>query len=156
MGAQQGPRTGPTYNQRSVKVLIIGCGRVGSQVAADFDKAGHQVTIVDRSSSAFSKAAWRGVLANDFKGNQMVGDGTDVDFLRKAGIEDADGFVAVTEGDNRNIMAAQIARHVFKVPRVIARMVDPEREAVYRKLGIHTLCPTIDGAKAIATRLTEK
>jgi trk system potassium uptake protein TrkA len=139
-----------------VKVLIIGCGRVGSKVAADFDKEGHEVTIVDKNSSAFAQAAWRGVLAHDFKGNQMVGDGTDVDFLRKAGIEDADGFVAVTQGDNRNIMAAQIAKHVFKVPRVIARMVDPEREAVYRKLGIHTLCPTLDSARAIQTRLLEK
>ena len=134
----------------------MGCGRVGSQVAADLEKAGHQVTIIDRNPNAFARAAWRGVLTADFKGDQMVGDGVEADFLRKAGIEDADGFVAVTEGDNRNIMAAQIAKHIFKVPKVIARMVDPEREAVYRKLGIDTLCPTLDGAQSIESHLLEK
>ena len=139
-----------------MKVLIVGCGRVGSQLAADLEKEGHEITIIDRNPSAFSKAAWRGVLTYDFKGNQMVGDGTDVDFLRKAGVEGADGLVAVTEGDNRNIMAAQIAKHVYKVPRVVARITDPEREAVYRKLGVDTLCPTLDQAKVIHTRLLEK
>lgn len=114
------------------------------------------MTIIDRNPNAFARAAWRGVLTSDFKGEQMVGDGVEADFLRKAGIEDADGFVAVTEGDNRNIMAAQIAKHIFNVPKVIARMVDPEREAVYRKLGIDTLCPTLDGAKSIEAHLLEQ
>src|SRR5229473_13618 len=86
----------PPYNQRALKVLIVGCGRVGSQVAADMDKSGHDVVIIDRDPNQFSRASVRGVLTND-------------DVLRRAGVEDADGFVAVTEGDNRNIMAAQIA-----------------------------------------------
>jgi trk system potassium uptake protein TrkA len=71
-------------------------------------------------------------------------------------VEDADGFVAVTEGDNRNIMASQIAKHVFKVPRVVARIYDPEQAEAHEKLGLHTICPTIDGAKRIEKTLLEK
>ena len=147
---------GPPYNQPALKVVILGCGRVGSQIAADMDKNGHDVTIVDLDPNQFSRAAQRGVLTNEFKGNQVVGNGTDAEVLRRAGIEDADGFVAVTEGDNRNIMASQIAKHVFKVPRVVARIYDPERAEAYEKLGLHTICPTIDGARSIEKTLTEK
>ncbi len=164
-----GKRTGPNpnkchpgappwrpYNQRALKILIVGCGRVGSQVAADMDRTGHEVVIIDRDPNQFSRAASRGVLTNDFKGNQVVGNGTDADVLRRAGVEDADGFVAVTEGDNRNIMAAQIAKHVFKVPRVVCRIYDPERADAYEKLGLHTICPTLEGAKHIEKTLMER
>ena len=120
------------------------------------DKTGHDVTIIDRDPNQFSRAAQRGLLNNDFKGNQVVGNGTDAEVLRRAGIEDADGFVAVTEGDNRNIMASQIAKHVFKVPRVVARIYDPERAEAYEKLGLHTICPTIDGANKIEKTLLNK
>ena len=146
----------PPYNQPALKLLIVGCGRVGSQLAAEMDKAGHEVIIIDRDPNQFSRAASRGVLTNDFRGNQVVGNGTDADVLRRAGIEDADGFVAVTEGDNRNIMASQVAKHIFKVPRVVARIYDPERAEAYEKLGLHTICPTIEGAKAIEKTLLEK
>jgi trk system potassium uptake protein TrkA len=139
-----------------LKILIVGCGRVGSQIAADMDKSGHEVTIIDRDPAQFSRASQRGVLTNDFKGNQIVGNGTDADVLRRAGVEEADGFVAVTEGDNRNIMASQIAKHIFKVPRVVARIYDPERAEAYEKLGLHTICPTIDGARGIEKTLLEK
>jgi trk system potassium uptake protein TrkA len=139
-----------------LKLLIVGCGRLGSQIAADMDKAGHDVTIIDRDPDKFTRASQRGVLTNEFKGNQIVGEGTEADVLRRAGVEDADGFVAVTEGDNRNIMASQIAKHVFKVPRVVARIYDPERAEAYEKLGLHTLCPTIEGAKRIEKTLLEK
>src|SRR4030088_1325659 len=118
-------------------------------------KAGHEVTIIDRDPNQFSRASQRGVLTNDFKGNQVVGNGTDAEGLRRAGVDDADGFVAVTEGDNRNIMAAQIAKHVFKVPRVVARIYDPERADAYEKLGLHTICPTLEGAKHIEKMLLE-
>ena len=138
-----------------MKLLIVGCGRVGSQIAADMDRSGHQVVIIDRDPNQFSRAASRGVLTTDFKGDQVVGNGTDADVLRRAGIEDADGFVAVTEGDNRNIMAAQVAMHVFKVPRVVARIYDPERAEAYEKLGLHTICPTIEGAKHIEKTLLD-
>ncbi|HYM65764.1 MAG TPA: TrkA family potassium uptake protein [Patescibacteria group bacterium] len=135
--------------------MIVGCGRVGSQVAADMDRAGHEVVIVDRDPGQFSRASLRGILTRDFKGEQLVGNGTDADVLRRAGIEHADGFVAVTEGDNRNIMAAQIAKHVFKVPHVVARIYDPERADAYSKLGLHTICPTIEGANLIQRMLKE-
>ena|SRR5487761_98988 len=146
----------PPYNQPALKLLIVGCGRVGSQLAAEMDKAGHEVVIIDKDPNQFSRAASRGVLTNEFRGNQVVGNGTDADVLRRAGIEDADGFVAVTEGDNRNIMASQVAKHIFKVPRVVARIYDPERAEAYEKLGLHTICPTIEGAKAIEKTLLEK
>jgi len=142
--------------QRGLKLIIVGCGRVGSQIAADMDRNGHEVVIVDRDPNQFSRAASRGVLTRDFKGDQVVGNGTDADILRRAGVEHADGFVAVTEGDNRNIMAAQIAKHVFKVPHVVARIYDPERAETYAKLGLHTICPTIDGARHIEKVLMEK
>jgi trk system potassium uptake protein len=145
----------PPYNQPALKLLIVGCGRVGSQIAADMDRFGHQVVIIDKDPNQFSRAATRGVLTTDFKGDQVVGNGTDADVLRRAGIEDADGFVAVTEGDNRNIMAAQVAKHVFKVPRVVARIYDPERAEAYELLGLHTICPTIEGAKHIEKTLLE-
>src|SRR5437899_8284102 len=146
----------PTYNQPDLRLLIVGCGRVGSQIASNMDRAGHYVVIVDRYPNAFSRAANRGVLGRDFKGDQVVGNGTDVDVLRRAGIERADGFVAVTEGDNRNIMASQIAKDVYKVPHVVARIYDPERAEAYEKLGLHTICPTIEGARHIERVLLER
>jgi len=127
----------------------VGCGRVGSQIATDMDHAGHEVVIVDRDPNAFSRASNRGVLNRDFKGDQVVGNGTDVDVLRRAGAEHADGFVAVTEGDNRNIMAAQIAQNVFNVDKVVARIYDPIRTEVYRKLGLRVFCPTTEGAAIV-------
>ena len=86
----------------------------------------------------------------------MVGNGIDHDVLVKAGIERADAFAAVTQGDNRNIMASQIAKHIFKVPHVVTRIYDPERAETYEKLGVHTICPTIEGAKHIERVLMER
>src|SRR6184192_3508015 len=126
----------PAYNQPDLKLMIVGCGRVGSQIAANMDRAGHEVVIVDRDPNAFSRAASRGVLTRDFKGEQVVGNGTD--------------------GDNRNIMASQIAKHIFKVPHVVTRIYDPERAETYEKLGVHTICPTIEGAKHIEHVLLER
>src|SRR5206468_12623722 len=87
---------GGPYNHPALRLRIVGCGRVGSQIAADMDRAGHDVVIVDRDPDAFSRASTRGVLTREFKGDQVVGNGTDVDVLRRAGIERAGGFVAVT------------------------------------------------------------
>ncbi len=114
------------------------------------------MVIIDRDPNQFSRAATRGVLTNEFKGNQVVGNGTDADVLRRAGVEDADGFVAVTEGDNRNIMASQIAKHIFKVPHVVCRIYDPEGSDAYEKLGLRTICPTLEGAKHIEKSLLER
>jgi trk system potassium uptake protein len=138
-----------------VNVVIVGCGRVGSRVALELTQQGHEVTIIDRDPASFSKAQARGVLPNDFPGNVVVGDGTDSELLRRAGIEKADWFVAVTEGDNRNIMAAQIAKVIYQVPTVVCRIYDPARERIYRKLGVQTYCPTIEGARRIESLLSE-
>jgi trk system potassium uptake protein TrkA len=146
-------RPGGPPRMAVVKVLIVGCGRVGSRLASELDREGHDVTVVDREPGSFSRAASRGALGTDFSGNFVVGDGTDAELLRKAGVEDTDSFVAVTEGDNRNIMAAQIAKQVFKVPRVVCRIYDPIREEAYRKLGLDVFCPTIEGARRVKQML---
>ena len=132
-----------------MNVLIVGCGRVGSRLAQELDRDGHDVTIVDSNPGAFARFASRGVFGDTFRGNFVVGDGTEADLLRRAGIEDADCFVAVTQGDNRNIMAAQIAQNVFNVPKVVCRIYDPIRDQVYRKLGLSVFCPTTEGAATV-------
>lgn len=132
-----------------MKIVIIGCGRVGSRIANQLDGEGHTVTIIDRDPGAFKRFEMRGVFTDRFRGNFVVGDGTESDLLRKAGVEESDCLVAVTDGDNRNIMAAQIAQHVFKVPKVVCRIYDPIRHDVYRKLGLDVFCPTIEGAASI-------
>ena len=139
-----------------MRVLIVGCGRVGSRLASDLSDQGHDVTVIDRDQSKLNLAAARGALdPATFKGNVVVGDGCDAEVLRRSGVEDADAFVAVTEGDNRNIMAAQIAQHVFKVPRVVCRIYDPVREDAYRKLGLNTDGPTVIGAELVTRMLVE-
>jgi trk system potassium uptake protein TrkA len=119
-----------------VNVVIVGCGRVGARIAATLDQAGHRVSVVDMSSSAFRR------LPQDFSGKAIVGTGIDEDVLKSADIEEADAFFAVTNGDNTNIMTAQIAQTVFGIPQVVARIYDPVREDTYRRMGIHTVCPT--------------
>ncbi|MBI3968405.1 MAG: TrkA family potassium uptake protein [Chloroflexi bacterium] len=123
-----------------MKIVILGCGRVGSNLARRLDREGHQVTILDVNSEQFRR------LGSEFRGNALVGNGIDEDVLRRAGLHDADAFAAVTNGDNTNIMTAQIAQLIFKVPKVVARIYDPLREESYRGLGIDTFCPTTTGA----------
>jgi trk system potassium uptake protein TrkA len=119
-----------------MKVVVMGCGRVGARIASILDHNGHDVTVIDTDSRAFRR------LAPDFGGDTIIGTGIDEDVLRSAGIERATAFVAVTNGDNRNIMASQVARLVFEVPEVICRIYDPVREDTYRRLGLSTVCPT--------------
>lgn len=119
-----------------MRLVILGCGRVGSTLAATMSAGGHEVTIIDRNSEAFDR------LGPDFAGRTVIGVGIDEDTLRQAGIEQADAFVAVTNGDNTNIMAVQIVREMFHVPRVLCRIYDPIRAEVYRELGIDTICVT--------------
>ncbi len=119
-----------------MKVVVMGCGRVGARIASILDHNGHDVAVVDTDARAFRR------LPNDFRGNTVIGTGIDEDVLRSAGIEGASAFVAVTNGDNRNIMAAQVARLMFQVPEVICRIYDPVREDTYRRLGLTTVCPT--------------
>ncbi len=123
-------------------VIIMGCGRVGARLANLLVEAGHEVTVLDVNSQAF----WR--LGHEYRGDTMVGNGIDVDILRRAGIERADAFVACTQGDNRNIMASQIARHIFRVPKVVTRVYDPIRQDTFAELGLETISPTVLGADA--------
>ena len=131
-----------------MKVVIMGCGRVGAHLATLLDKDGHQVTLLDVKPSSFDR------LARSFKGNALLGDGTDEDSLKRAGIVEADAFVAVTQGDNRNVMAAQIAKRIFNVPKVVCRIYDPGREELYRALGLDTFCPTTTVALELKHKLT--
>ncbi|MDQ2799167.1 MAG: TrkA family potassium uptake protein, partial [Armatimonadota bacterium] len=118
------------------KIVILGCGRVGSTLAKQMSTEGHDVTVLDLTSDSFRR------LGPKFRGQRIVGTGLDQDLLRRAGLDQASVFVAVTQGDNTNIMAAQIAREVFQVGKVVARIYDPIRAQAYRELGITTLCTT--------------
>lgn len=119
-----------------MKVVVVGCGRVGARIASILDHNGHSVAVVDVEARAFKR------LPADFSGRTIIGTGIDEDVLRSAGIERASVFVAVTNGDNRNIMASQVAKHIFNVPEVVCRIYDPVREDTYRRLGLTTVCPT--------------
>lgn len=126
-----------------MRVIILGCGRVGSTLALALTQQGHDVTVIDRDPSAFAKAVQR--LGPEFTRETIRGVGIDVDVLQQAGIEKADAFISVTSGDNTNIVAAQIAKLRYGVPRVYARVYDPIRAAVYRESGIDTICTTLVG-----------
>jgi len=130
-----------------MRYLIVGCGRVGSALAKLLDADGHEVIVVDENASAFKR------LAQNFNGHLVVGTGIDYDVLKRAGADTADGFIAVTNGDNRNIMAALIAQRMFKIKRIVARIYDPQRGQMYRELGVQTVCPTTVGAKTIRDTL---
>lgn len=131
-----------------MKVIIMGCGRVGSELAATLDREGHDVTVVDMNDYQFAR-----FLPETFGGRKITGNGIDQDTQRRAGIEEADAFVAATQGDNRNVMAAQIAKHIFGVERVVCRIYDPIREQMYSRLGLRTICPTIVGARLLKEAL---
>lgn len=126
----------------------MGCGRVGARLARLMANAGHEVTVLDVNSGAFQR------LGPDFPGTTLLGNGIDIDVLRRAGIERADAFLAATQGDNRNIMASQIAQHIFKVPRVVTRIYDPIRSDTFSELGLHAISPTVLGANAFFQALT--
>jgi trk/ktr system potassium uptake protein len=132
-----------------VKVVVMGCGRVGAETASQLDRAGHEVTVVDIDSRSFRR------LPENFGGDTVIGTGIDEDVLRRTGIQDADAFVAVTNGDNRNIMASQVARLVFNVPQVICRIYDPVRAETYGRLGLTTVCPTITISSIVVDHILE-
>ncbi len=120
-----------------MRVVIMGCGRVGAMLATKLDQAGHDVTVLDLNAGQFRR------LPRDFGGESVVGNAIDQDTLRRAGIESADVFVAVTQGDNRNLMATQVAKYIFNVPKVVCRIYDPIREELYRNMGLETVSPTL-------------
>ena len=119
-----------------MKIVIVGCGRTGAFLAGILNESDHEVTIIDLERAAFAH------LPADFKGTTLLGNGTDMEILRTAGIDKADAVFALTQGDNRNLMAAQIARQIFGVKRVIAKVNDPIRAALYREHDISTVSRT--------------
>lgn len=119
-----------------MKIVIVGCGRVGASAAEVWDAAGHEVIILDVEVRAFER------LPSAFGGTAIRGDGTDEDVLRRAGAEGADVLLSLTEGDNRNIMSAQLAQEALRIGRVVAKVNDPLRAEAYADLGVSTLCRT--------------
>jgi trk system potassium uptake protein TrkA len=130
-----------------MKVLIVGCGRVGSGLAIDLAGAGHEIRVLDRDISSFR------LLPSDLAATTSIGSGLDRDDLIAAGIESADGFAAVTAGDNTNIVSARIAREHFGVEQVVARIFDPRRATIYERLGIPTVASVAWATSRIAHRL---
>jgi trk system potassium uptake protein TrkA len=127
---------------RSNRCVILGCGRQGARLAQLLEAEQYHVCIIDRLPAAFSRL-------HDFQGERLLGNGTDEDVLKRAGVEDAYAFAAVTNGDNTNLMAAQIARVIFEVPRVVCRVYDPARAGIYHDLGLETVSATTVGARMI-------
>lgn len=123
-----------------MNVVIMGCGRVGAAVATRLSDEGHSVSVIDPESFAFSR------LPESFQGRCVVGSGNDVRILEDVGINDADAFIAVASGDNRNILASQRAKHIFGVETVVTRVKDPERSELFAQLGLQTFSPTTIGA----------
>ena len=119
-----------------MKAIIIGCGRVGSNVALALDRAGWDVTAVDEREEALSR------LGDDWGGGFVVGHGMDVQLLREAGIEEADAVVVATNGDNTNIVVGQVAQKMFGIDCVVVRVLDPKRAEFYASHGLRTVCPT--------------
>jgi trk system potassium uptake protein TrkA len=132
-----------------MRVVIIGCGRVGAKMAQVLDATSHEVTVVDLFTRSFDR------LPATFQGNAIRGDGTDEDTLRRVGAEGADVFLALTEGDNRNAMAAQLALESLGIHRAYAKINDPVRAQAYAELGIGTVCRTTLIADALLTALGE-
>lgn len=131
-----------------MRIIVMGCGRVGEMVSQLMAKEGHDVVVIDKSAQALEH------LGPNFKGRKVVGIGFDRDVLMEAGIEQADAFAATSASDNVNIIAARIARNVYQVPRVVARLFDPRRAEVYQHLGLQTISATDLGAERIREILT--
>lgn len=119
-----------------MNILVVGCGKVGSRLAALLDSEGHDISVVDRSEQAFE------LLGSQFNGFKTCGIPIDQDVLKRAGIESCDAVAAVSSDDNINIMVSQLAHEIFHVPNVLARIYDPRRENVFSHFGLHTVCPT--------------
>lgn len=133
-----------------MRVVIVGCGRTGAALARIMAAEGHIVTLVEWNSDSLER------LGGKFHGAVVAGNGLDEDVLKKAGIEQADLFAALTEGDNRNLMAAQIAKERFHVPKVVAKVNDPIRAEAYRERGIFTICYSLIGSAMIRDHAYER
>jgi len=127
-----------------VKIIVVGCGRWGAGLAATLEQRGHSLTVVDRDSGAFDR------LGPSFRGQTVVGVGTDREALLQAGVDRADGLAAVTASDETNVTAARVANRFFRVPRVVARLYDPAKAEIYRRLGLPTVAPAPWGIHRMA------
>jgi trk system potassium uptake protein TrkA len=130
-------------------VIIIGCSRVGSELAKLLSHEGHDVVVIDKNQASLDR------LGNSFNGVSLVGNGFDINLLKQAGIEKADAFCVVTNGDNTNLISAQVAKKIFKVPKVIARVYDPQRAHIYRALGLDILSGTVLFASMLRDKIVE-
>jgi len=134
--------------RNSLYIVIVGCGRLGSILADRLSREGHSLVVIDLDGSTFDS------LSADFSGFRVEGDATQMAVLKEAKLKKADVFIATTRDDSVNLMAAQVARKIFNVPQVLARVFDPRREQVYTKLGIETICPTSVGAEMFLRAVT--
>jgi len=130
-------------------VIIVGCGRVGSELAKLLSAEGHDVVVIDKNPTAFDR------LGGTFNGLTLVGNGFSLSLLKQAGIEKADAFCCVTNGDNANLVSAQAAKKIFKVPKVIARVYDPQRAHIYKALGLDIISGTILFAAMLRDKIIE-
>jgi len=131
-----------------MKIMIIGCGRMGSGLAHCLSNSGHIVTVIDNEPAAFER------LEHAFRGSTVPGDALDRDVLISGGIERADGLAALTPNDSINLVIARLAREVFRVPKVIARMHDPRKSEIYRRLGVQTVSTVSLGMQRFTELLT--
>ncbi|MFH1576540.1 MAG: TrkA family potassium uptake protein [Candidatus Margulisiibacteriota bacterium] len=131
-------------------IIIVGCGRVGSQLAQMLSAEGHNVVIIDKNTNSFKR------LGADFNGISITGVGFDPDILKRAGIERADALAAVTNGDNSNIMVSEIAKKIYNVPRVMTRIYDPLRADIYKKFGLNTIGTTTIVAQIFRSALLQE
>ena len=131
-----------------MKIIIVGCGRVGSRLARTLSLQGHTVTVVDKDPTAFEQ------LGASFKGKTVTGIGFDQDVLKQAGIQHVDALAAVTSSDETNVVTARLAKRVFHVPRVAARVYDPRKAEIYRRLGLQTISPVALGSVQLAELLS--
>ena len=122
--------------KQTLFIVIAGCGRIGAFLANTFSRQGHNVVIIDQNDAAFSE------LSGEFSGFKVEGDAIEFAVLKQSKVEKADVVVAVSEDDNTNLMVAQIAKTLFQVPKVIARVFDRQKEEIYRQSGIEIICPT--------------
>jgi len=130
-------------------VIIVGCGRVGAELAQLLSSEGHNVVVVDKNRSAFER------LGNTFNGLTSVGNGFDLELLKQVGAEKAGAFCAVTNGDNTNLICAQVAKTIFKIPKVLTRVYDPQRAHIYSALGLDIISGTVLFAAMLRDKIVE-
>ncbi|MDH4221917.1 MAG: TrkA family potassium uptake protein [candidate division Zixibacteria bacterium] len=133
-----------------MKVVILGCSRVGALVASQLVSKGDEVSVIDQDPGSFKR------LDKEFTGKTISGIGIDEEALIKAGIEQADAFIAVTNDDNTNLMAVQLVREKYKISRILLRVYGSKRAQTFKELGLNIICPTIDSAKKIEEFLSDK